>query len=115
MGKASQAKLVRVTKGEVLDVVVDTRKGSETFGKHFKMKLSSDNHKAIFIPKGMAHGFLTLSEEAIFNYKCDNYYYPNTESGIIYNDENLDIDWESQDDDLIISKKDLKLPKFSDL
>jgi dTDP-4-dehydrorhamnose 3,5-epimerase len=111
----SQAKLVTVLKGEVLDIVVDLRSGSETFGKYFKQKLSSVNRKSIFIPKGMAHGFLALSDNAIFSYKCDSKYNVQSESGILYNDPNLNIDWELPINELILSEKDLKLPMLKDL
>ena len=114
-GIHAQAKLVQVVKGEVLDVVVDLRKGSKTFGKHFKALLSSANRKSIFIPKGMAHGFLALTEEVIFTYKCDNYYNYRAEGGIVYNDIDLNIDWEIPADKLILSKKDLTLPVLKDL
>jgi dTDP-4-dehydrorhamnose 3,5-epimerase len=98
-----------------LDVVVDLREGSSTFGQHFKMKLSSENRKSIFIPKGMAHGFLALSESVIFSYKCDELYDPKSEAGILYNDPTLDIDWEIGEDELILSVKDLNLPLLKDL
>lgn len=111
-GDHAQAKLVRVVKGEVLDVIVDLRKDSSTFGQHLKINLSEDNKKSIFIPKGMAHGFLTLSEEAIFTYKCDMYYHPSSEKGIIYNDKDLNIDWEVPIAGLLLSEKDLNLPTF---
>jgi dTDP-4-dehydrorhamnose 3,5-epimerase len=114
-GFHAQAKLIQVLKGEALDVVVDLRKGSKTFGKHFKLIISSANKKSIFIPKGMAHGFLALSEEVIFTYKCDNYYNPKAEGGIIYSDSTLNIDWEIPADKLILSKKDLTLPVLKDL
>ncbi len=111
----AQAKLVRVIKGEVLDVIVDLRKDSDTFGVHFKTKISSDNHKSIFIPKGMAHGFLTLSEEVIFAYKCDDYYHSGAECGIIYNDPDLNIDWGDSDKTIFLSEKDRHLPRFKEL
>lgn len=114
-GIHAQAKLIQVLKGEALDVVVDLRKGSKTFGKHFKIKISSTNRKSIFIPKGMAHGFLALTEELIFTYKCDNYYNYMAESGIVYNDIDLNIDWEISADNAILSKKDLSLPTLKDL
>ena len=114
-GENAQAKLVRVVKGEVLDVVVDIRKESPTFGRHFKIKLSDTNNKALFIPKGMAHGFLTLSEEAVFVYKCDSYYQKQAESGIMYNDEDLGIDWEYPSKKIILSKKDRQLPSLKAL
>ena len=104
-----------VLKGEALDVVVDLRKGSKTFGKHFKLKISSTNRKSIFIPKGMAHGFLALTEEVIFTYKCDNYYNYMAEGGILYNDIDINIDWEIPADKVILSKKDFSLPALKDL
>jgi dTDP-4-dehydrorhamnose 3,5-epimerase len=114
-GEHAQSKLITVVRGEVLDVVVDFRKGSETFGQHLKLRLSEENKKSIFIPKGMAHGFLTLSEEAVFTYKCDAYYHPASESGILYSDETLDIDWEYPKEALILSEKDKKLPTLKEL
>ena len=114
-GIHAQAKLIQVLKGEALDVVVDLRKGSKTFGKHFKLKISSTNKKSIFIPKGMAHGFLALTEEVIFTYKCDNYYNYMAEGGIVFNDIDLNIDWEISTDKAILSKKDLSLPALKDL
>ncbi len=114
-GEFEQSKLITVVKGEVLDVVVDFRKDSETFGQHFKLKLSGNNRKSIFIPKGMAHGFLTLSQDAVFTYKCDDYYHPASESGILYSDDTLNIDWEYPEDALILSQKDKKLPTFKEL
>lgn len=109
---AAQAKLVTVQQGEVLDVVVDLRPNSPTFKKHIKFLLSYKNHKSLFIPKGMAHGFLTLKDNTKFTYKCDNYYNPQMESGIIYNDPDLGIDWGFPLENLIISKKDLSLPSL---
>ena len=114
-GNHAQAKLIQVLKGEALDVVVDLRKGSKTFGKHFKLMISSTNKKSIFIPKGMAHGFLALTEEVIFSYKCDNYYNYMAEGGIVYNDIELNIDWEISADKAILSKKDLSLPALKDV
>jgi dTDP-4-dehydrorhamnose 3,5-epimerase len=113
-GKFAQAKLVRVIKGSVLDVVVDIRKNSETFGEHFSIELSEDNKKQLFIPRGFAHGFLVLSNTAIFSYKCDNYYNKASEGGIIYNDTTLNINWNFNETDLIISEKDMLLPNFKD-
>ena len=115
IGESAQAKLVRVLQGEVLDVVVDIRRDSPTYGNVFKTILSSENHKQLFIPRGCAHGYVTLSNSATFFYKCDNYYNPGAESGIVYNDPTLNIDWEIQDKELIISEKDRILPKFDDL
>ncbi|MCK0144116.1 dTDP-4-dehydrorhamnose 3,5-epimerase [Arenibacter sp. F26102] len=114
-GKNAQSKLVQVLKGDVLDVVVDMRKESSTFGQHFKLKLSSKNKKSIFIPKGMAHGFLALTEDVIFSYKCDSHYHKEAESGIKYNDPDLDIDWEKDDMNLILSPKDLELPLWKEI
>ena len=111
----AQAKLIQVLKGEILDVVVDLRKASKTFGKHFKLKLSSENRMAIFIPKGMAHGFLAITDEVIFTYKCDAYYHKESEAGIKYNDPDLNIDWEIANNGLILSPKDLQLPLWKDL
>lgn len=114
-GEHAQAKLVRVIKGEVLDVVVDIRKNSTTFGRYFKIRLSDHNHKMLFIPKGMAHGFLCLSDETIFVYKCDEYYHKQSESGIAYNDQDLGIDWEYPRNEIILSTKDKLLPSFKEL
>jgi dTDP-4-dehydrorhamnose 3,5-epimerase len=114
-GKFAQSKLVRVIKGEVLDVVVDIRENSQTFGQHFKLELSEFNHKMLFIPKGMAHGFLTLSNEAIFAYKCDEYYHQASENGIIYNDTSLQIDWSLPESEMLLAKKDKELPTFKAL
>ncbi len=114
-GKDAQAKLVRVVKGEVLDVVVDLRKESDTFGKYFKTKLSEHNSRSLFIPKGMAHGFLALTEEVIFIYKCDAYYNEESEAGIKYNDPDLNIDWEIDEKLIILSSKDKQLPLWKDL
>lgn len=114
-GNHAQAKLVRVVQGEVLDVIVDLRKDSATFGQYFKIKLSANNKKSVFIPKGIAHGFLTLSEEAIFLYQCDSYYNSDAEGGIIYNDKDLGIDWEFPTEKLILSSKDNILPSFNEV
>lgn len=111
-GEMAQAKLVRVAFGTVLDVVVDLREGSPTFGQHYAIELSGDNGLQLFIPRGFAHGFITLSEKSIFCYKCDNYYDKKSEGGIVYNDATLKIDWHLPDKELIISEKDLKLPSF---
>jgi dTDP-4-dehydrorhamnose 3,5-epimerase len=109
-GAYAQAKLVRVIKGKVLDVAVDIRKNSITYGKHFSVILSEDNKKQLFIPRGFAHGFVVLSDTAILSYKCDNYYHKPSERGIIYNDSNLNINWQLPEESLIISEKDLILP-----
>jgi dTDP-4-dehydrorhamnose 3,5-epimerase len=112
IGEHAQSKLVSVPFGEVLDVVVDIRLDSPTYGKYFKIKLSSDNHASLFIPKGLAHGFLSLQENTVFQYKCDNYYNKDSERGIHYNDTILGIDWEYPKDKFIVSDKDEKLPIF---
>lgn len=111
-GEYAQAKLVRVIKGKVLDVAVDLREESKSYGKHFAIELSDENKKQFYIPRGFAHGFVVLSDEAIFAYKCDNYYHPEAEAGIIYNDNTLNIDWRLPQSDIIISEKDLKHPNF---
>ncbi len=110
VGEFAQAKLVRVLSGTVLDVAVDLRKDSSTFGKHISIELSYENKKQLFIPKGFAHGFVALSNTAEFFYKCDNYYNKDSEEGIIYNDTELNIDWLLPYEKLKISKKDLMLP-----
>ena len=111
-GDTSQAKLVRVIKGRVLDVVVDIRKSSSTFGKHIMVELSEENKRQLFIPRGMTHGFLVLSDEAIFTYKVDNPYSPQTEAGIRWNDPDLAIQWPINLPLLKTSEKDLKQPFF---
>ena len=114
LGPFTQSKLVRVIDGEVLDVVVDVRKTSKNFGKHWSFKISSENKKQLFIPKGYAHAFLTLSDTAIFSYKVDNYFSPNHDRTIIWNDKFLQMDWEFNESNLIISDKDRKGIKFSE-
>ena len=114
-GEHAQAKLVRVIKGSVLDVAVDLRKNSPTFCQYVAVELTETNKKQLFIPRGFAHGFVVLSETAIFSYKCDNFYNKESEGGIIYNDPTLNINWQLPEDSLIVSEKDLALPKFSDL
>ena len=109
-----QAKLVRVIKGEVYDVAVDLRKDSPTYGKYVGTVLSAENKKQFFIPRGFAHGFLVLSDEAEFVYKCDNLYHPEDEGGLIYNDKSVGIDW-PQGFDLILSEKDKNFPDFENL
>ena len=111
----TQSKLVSVIKGTILDVVLDIRKGSPTFGKYFTQELSDLNHLQLFIPKGFAHGYITLSKTSIFHYKVDNYYSPSHESGIIYNDSDLNIDWVLNKNEIILSEKDSKLKSLSDL
>ena len=109
-----QTKLVRCISGNILDVAVDLRTNSKTYGKSFSIELSSENNKQLFVPKGFAHGFLVLSEDAIVNYKVDNFYNPKYDSGIIWNDKDLSIDW-NLDLKPILSKKDLKLISFKEL
>ena len=111
-GDYCQAKLVRVIKGEVLDVAVDLRKSSPTFGKHISVLLSDDNKRQLFIPRGFAHGFLVKSEEAVFTYKVDNIYAPQAEASIIYNDPALGIDWPIADSQLVMSEKDRQAGNF---
>lgn len=110
----TQSKLVRVIKGAVLDVAVDIRKGSPTYGKHVAVELTEDNHRQFFIPKGFAHGFAVLSDEAIFQYKCDNFYAPEADGGISILDESLGIDWRIPTDKAILSEKDMKHPLLKD-
>lgn len=110
----AQAKLVRVIKGSVLDVAVDLRHNSETFGQYFSIILSGKNKKQLFVPRGFAHGFLVLENQTLFSYKCDNYYNKSSEGGIIYNDQDLNIDWPLPKKDLIISDKDLILPSLKE-
>ncbi len=114
-GDYAQAKLVRVLKGVILDVAVDLRRDSPTFGEHFSIELSENNKKQLFIPRGFGHGFSVLSETAEFFYKCDNYYNKESEAGIIYNDKTLKIDWKINSDDIIVSKKDENLPLLKNL
>jgi len=113
-GVMAQAKLVRVLMGRVLDIVVDIRKDSETFGKSYAIELSDRNMLQLFVPRGFAHGFITLSERSIFVYKCDNFYNASSEGGIIYNDATLSLDWHLPKEDFIISEKDLQLPGFEE-
>ncbi|HET8962267.1 MAG TPA: dTDP-4-dehydrorhamnose 3,5-epimerase [Chitinophagales bacterium] len=110
----AQAKLVRVISGEVLDVAVDLRLGSPTYKQHFKIALSADNRKQLYIPKGFAHGFVVLSETAEFFYKCDNFYSKEHDGGIAFNDSTLKIDWQIPDDVLVISEKDKNLPLLNE-
>ena len=110
-----QSKLVRVSKGKIQDVIVDIRKDSPTFGRYVSILLSKRNGKQVFVPRGFAHGFLTLSKEAIVNYKVDNEYSKKYESGIIYNDKDLSIDWIIKHEDMIVSNKDLRLSTIQDL
>ena len=112
-GEYAQAKLVRVVKGTVLDVVVDMRTNSPTFSKHFSIELSEDNKRQLFVPRGFAHGFIVLSETAIFSYKCDNFYNKASEQGLRYDDPTLGIDWRLPANAFIVSEKDLVLPTLS--
>jgi dTDP-4-dehydrorhamnose 3,5-epimerase len=114
-GEYAQAKLVRVIKGNVLDIAVDIRKDSPTFGEHVSLELSEENKKQLFVPRGFAHGFIVLSDTSVFSYKCDNFYNKESEAGIIYNDKALNIDWILNEDEFIISDKDLLLPLFKTL
>ncbi|WP_445713041.1 dTDP-4-dehydrorhamnose 3,5-epimerase [Flavobacterium sp.] len=111
-GEYAQAKLVRVLQGEVLDVAVDIRPDSETYGQYEAILLSAENQMQFFVPRGFAHGFLVLSESATFFYKCDNFYNKENEGGIIYNDETINIDWNFPLQELIISEKDKVLPNL---
>lgn len=110
----TQAKLVRCIHGSVIDVAVDLRKGSPTYGKHVAVELSSTNLRQLFIPRGFAHGFAVRSELAVFQYKCDNYYCPESEGGISIKDTSLGIDWGIDIDKAVLSEKDLRLPLFKD-
>jgi dTDP-4-dehydrorhamnose 3,5-epimerase len=110
----AQAKLVRVLEGKILDVAVDIRSGSPTYGQHFAIELSADNKKQLFLPHGFAHGFSVLSETAIVLYKCDQFYNKESEGGIIYNDPLLNIDWKIPANEALVSDKDIKLPLFAE-
>jgi len=113
-GEYAQSKLVRVSLGEVLDVVVDLRKDSATYGKYYSIVLSESNHRQLLIPKGFAHGFVVLSNFAVFQYKCDNYYNKTSEGGIHFLDPALNIDWKFSVDELMVSDKDKELPFLID-
>ena len=110
----AQSKLVRVIKGAVLDVAVDIRKGSPTFGQYVSVELTGENHRQFFIPRGFAHGFSVLSEEVIFQYKCDNFYSPQSEVAIAWNDPDLNIDWRIPAEKVVLSEKDSKHPRLKD-
>lgn len=110
----TQSKLVRCVKGAVLDVAVDIRKGSPTYGQHVAVELTEDNHRQFFVPRGFAHGFAVLSEEAVFQYKCDNFYHPEADGGISILDTSLGIDWRIPTDKAILSEKDTKHPLLAD-
>ena len=111
-GRFSQSKLLRVIKGEVLDIAVDLRKGSPTFGKHVSVVLSGDNHRQLFIPRGFAHGFSVLSDEAVIQYKCDRFYEPDAQGAIAWDDPDLGIDWQLPFDKVILSEKDKSHPRL---
>ena len=113
-GKDAQSKLVRVVKGRVLDVAVDIRRGSPTFGKYVAVELTEENHCQLFIPRGFAHGFSVLSEEAVFQYKCDNLYAPQSEGAIAWNDPEIGIDWGLKAEDVLLSAKDAAHPLLSE-
>lgn len=113
-GEFSQAKLVRVIRGKVVDVAVDIRKSSPTFGKYVMVELSEDNKRQLFIPRGLAHGFLVLSQEAVFTYKVDNVYAPQSEASIKFDDETLNIQWPIDKKDVLASEKDLKGKTFAE-
>ncbi len=113
-GKMAQAKLVRVIQGKVLDIVVDIRKDSQTYGRHFSIILDDTNKLQLFIQRGFAHGFITLSKNSVFSYKCDNFYDKTSDGGIIYNDATLSLNWHLPKEDFIISKKDKQLPTFNE-
>ncbi len=114
-GTFAQAKLVRVVKGKVLDVCVDLRPDSKTFGHHFSIILDDKKNQQLYIPRTFAHGFVVLEDSTIFSYKCDNYYNKTSESGILYNDPNLNIDWNLSESQLFLSEKDKQLPTFESL
>ena len=110
----AQSKLVRVVEGAVLDIAVDIRRGSPTFGKYIAVELSAENHRQLFIPRGFAHGFAVLSETAVFQYKCDNYYAPQSEGAIAWNDAEIGIDWRIPADKVILSAKDMLHPTLAE-
>ncbi|MCI1779337.1 MAG: dTDP-4-dehydrorhamnose 3,5-epimerase [Bacteroidales bacterium] len=110
----TQAKLLRVISGKVLDIVVDIRKGSPTFGKYVSAELTGENHRQLFAPRGFAHGFSVLSSEAVFQYKCDNFYTPQADSGIAWNDPDIAVDWRIPQSDVILSEKDEHQPMLRD-
>lgn len=110
-----QAKLVRVLEGEVFDVAVDLRKDSPTYGKWYGVTLSAENKKMFMIPRGFAHGFLVLSDTAVFSYKCDDFYHPNDEGGIMFNDHDIGVEWPKIDVEYILSEKDKKHPGFKEI
>ncbi len=113
-GQYAQAKLVRAIQGKVLDVAVDMRKNSKTFGKHLSVELNGGDGLSFFVPKGFAHGFVVLSDFALFSYKCDDFYSTENDGGVLYNDPELNIDWKVAEKDIILSEKDKCLPQFKD-
>jgi dTDP-4-dehydrorhamnose 3,5-epimerase len=115
LGTYAQAKLVRVLEGKVLDVAVDIRPNSKTFGEHIAVELTAENETQLFVPRGFAHGFVVMSATATFFYKCDNYYHKLSEGGIIYNDPQLAINWQLPSKDLLLSEKDLMLKNLNDI
>ncbi len=114
IGSDAQAKLVRAVTGKILDICVDLRKGSETFGQYISVELSEENKKQLFVPRGFAHGYIVLSDTALFAYKCDNFYNKEAEGGIIYNDPTLNIDWKLPQEEFNVSEKDILLPKLQE-
>ena len=114
-GEFAQAKLVRVLKGNVLDVAVDIRKGSPTFGKYVSVVLSAENGKQFYIPRGFAHGFIVLEDNTLFSYKCDNFYCPSADRGLYFNDPALNIDWPELGVEITLSEKDKKHPRLSEI
>lgn len=115
VGEYAQAKLVRVIEGVVMDVAVDIRRGSPTFGKWVAVELTGENHRQLFIPRGFAHGFVVKSPRAIFAYKCDNFYAPGYEAGIVWNDPQVGVEWGVAEDKIILSPKDMALPLLSEI
>ena len=113
-GEYAQSKLVRVVKGTVLDVAVDIRKGSPTFGKYVSVELTAENHRQFFVPRGFAHGFAVLSEEAVFQYKCDNFYAPQAEGALAWDDPDIGIEWGIPVDKIILSEKDKNHPSLTE-
>ncbi len=111
----TQSKLVRCIEGKVLDVAVDMRKGSPTYGKHVAVELSAENHRQLWVPQGFAHGFVVLSETATFAYKCDNYYAPSHDGGVLWNDEDLNINWQVPMEFIQLSEKDKKQPRLKEV
>lgn len=114
IGDHAQSKLIRVIKGSIFDICVDLRKDSETFGQYFSIELNEKNNKQLFIPRGFAHGFLVLKDNTIINYKCDNFYNKNAERGIIFNDKQINIDWDFPENNLVLSEKDKQQPTLSE-